>query len=357
MRKAYLLITAVVGLLDSHLIGQTAFLLPNSATGTPNVTAYTVSPFATVGTFVATTSAFQALSRADGSEYYIISNSSSNTVITTTSSLGNVTPLIGFGAGASAAIRTPDGQKILVAAGTLNIVNTVNDSVRPSINVGGTAIDVTASIDSTQAYVLVNTGNGYQLTDVDLRSFAAGKTLAIPGTAAAVTAGPNGLIYVGTTNGLLEVDPTSLMVLNSIQTNGTPGRLSFTPNGRFGLAPNLNNSTGAALFVVDLQAKSVVAPPFTTTAVPNQLSQVFVVGDNLAYGFSQSTSSLYTLQISSQSATNFQFAGASTVALAAVTNDFSTTSAVPAGTHAATKYLLFVSAGILYEFDIANNNI
>ena len=357
MRKAHLLIIAVLGLFASHLIGQTAFLLPGSATGTPNVTAYTVSPFSGVGTFVATTSAFQVLSRADGSEFYVISNSSSNTVITTTSSLGNVTSLIGFGTGASTAIRTPDGQKILVAAGTLNIVNTVNDSVDVPINVGGTAIDLAASIDSTQAYVLVSTGNGYQLADVDLRQLTAVKTLAIPGTAASVTAGPNGLIYVGTTNGLLEVDPTSLVVLNSIPTSGTPGKLSFTPSGRYGLSPNLNNSTGVALFVVDLTLKSVVAPPFTTTTVPNQLSQVFVVGDNLAYGFSQSTASLYTLQISSQSATNFQFAGAGTVQLAAVTNDLATTSAIPVGTHTATKYLLFVSAGVLYEFDIANNNI
>ena len=356
MRKAQLLV-AVIGLFSFPLFGQTVFLLPNSTQGTPNVSVYTASPFSGVGTFAADPTAFTALSRADGGEYYIITNSSSNTVITTTSSLGNVVSLIGFGSGANAAIRTPDGTRILVAAGGLEIINTVNDSVQPAISVGGTAIDLAASIDSTQAYVLVNTATGYQLVDVDLRQLVSVKTLSIPGTAAAVTAGPNGLIYVGTTNGLLEVDPTSLAVLNTYSTSGTPGKLSFTPNGRFGLAPNLNNSTGVALYVFDVTLKTVVSPPFTTTTVPNQLSQVYVVGDNLAYGVSKASGSLYTLQISSQTATVFQFAASGTVNLAAVTSDVATTSAIPAGTHTATQFLLFVSAGVLYEFNIANNAI
>jgi len=356
MRKAHLLVVAGLGLISSHLFGQTVFLLPGATQGTSNVTAYTISPFSAVGTFAATPSAFEVLSRADGGEYYVISNSTSNTVVTTTASLSNVQSLIGFGTGATTAIRSPDGQKILVAAGALEVVRTADDAVLPAITVGGTAIDLAASIDSTQVYVLVNTGSGYQLADVNLAQSTVVKTLAIPGIASAVTAGPNGLIYVGTTNALLEVDPTSLLVLNTIPASGTPGKLSFTPNGRYGLAPNLNNSTGVALFVFDLVQKSV-APPFTTAVVPNQLSQVFVVSDTLAYGFSASTATLYTLQISGQTATVFQFAPAGTVSLAGITNDLGTTNAIPAGNHAATKYLLFVSSGVLYEYDIANNAV
>src|SRR5580704_13024363 len=192
MRNVHLLVIAGLGLFSSHLIGQTAFLLPGPNGGTSAVTAYTVSPYAEIGTFNATTSAFQVISRADGGEFYVISNSATNTVVTTNALLGNVTSLIGFGTGASAAIRTPDGQRILVAAGNLQVITAGTDTLSPAIAVGGTAIDLATSIDSTQAYVLVNTGSGYTLNNVDLRQLKSVKTLAISGTGAAVTQGPNG---------------------------------------------------------------------------------------------------------------------------------------------------------------------
>jgi len=362
MRKAHLLVVACLGLLSSYLCAQTAFLLPGPTGATSNVAAYTVSPFASVGGFVlpnSTTSAFQAISRSDGGEFYFISNSSSNTVITTNSLLGNVQSLVGFGSPAMAAVLSPDGRRVLVAAGNLQIVNTVNDSLASTsgISVGGTAIDVDSSIDSTQAYVLVNTGNGYEVNDVDVRLLQSVKTLPINGQPTGVTVGPNGLIYVGLTNGLLEIDPTTLTVRNTISTNGTPGKPSFTPDGKLALAPNLTPSTQVALFVINLTQKTVVSPPITTTALPFVVSQVLVVGNNQAFVFSSSSQNLFSLQINSQTVTNFPFVNTGSISMVAATTDLANTSGQPAGTHTTTKYLLFASGGTLYQLDIANNQI
>ncbi|HTS48731.1 MAG TPA: hypothetical protein VMH05_12350 [Bryobacteraceae bacterium] len=359
MRKLHLLIAIGLGLFALNLNAQTAFILPGQNGVTPDVTGFSVSPFAQITTLEATTSAYEALARSDGGEYYIISNSAANTVITTNSILGNVQPLIGFGSGAVAAIRTPDGQKILVAAGNLQIINVANDSLLdPSgVDVGGTAVDIAASIDSTRAFVLVNTGAGYQLSAVDLRLFTSVGTLSIAGTPSGVTVGPNGLVYVGTTNALLEIDPTSLAVRNTITVTGTPGKLAFTPNGKLGLAVNQTPVTSFALFIFDLNAKTLssLSSFFTTTAIPNALSQIFPISDNRAYGYSSSTQTLYTLQFSPQSVSTFLPAAPGSVALAATTNDFANTNATPSGTHSMTRYLLYVSGGILYEYDIQDN--
>ncbi len=362
MRKAHLLFLACLGLFVSRLNAQDAFLLPGPNGSTSNVSVNTISPFTNIGGFVlpnSTTSAFQVLSRSDGGEFYVISNSSSNTVITTNSLLGNVQSLVGFGSPATAAILTPDGRKVLVAAGNLQIVNTVNDSLASTsgIGVGGTAIDVGASIDSTQAYVLVNTGNGYALNDIDLRLLQSAKTLAINGQPTGVTVGPNGLIYVGLTNGMLEIDPTTLVVRNSISANGTPGKPSFTPDGKFAIAPNLTPSTQVAVFVIDLTGKTVVSPAITTTSLPFAISQVFAVSNNLAFAYSSASQSLFSIQINTQSVSNFSFVNQGTISLVAATTDIANTSGVPAGTHATAKYFLFASGGTLYQLDIANNQI
>lgn len=360
MRKLQLLFAIGLGLFSFDLNAQTAFLLPGQNGISPNVTGVSVSPLSQIETFQATNSAYNALARSDGGEYYIISNSSANTVITTNSILGNVEPLIGFGSGAAAAIRTPDGQKILVAAGNLQIIDVANDSLPAAsgISVGGTAVDLAASIDSTRAFVLVNTGAGYELNAVDLRLFQSVKTLSIAGTPSGVTVGPDGLVYVGTANALLEIDPNSLTVLNSIAVTGLPGKVSFTPDGTLGVAVNQTPVTSFALFIFDMNAKALTSFSsfFTTTALPNALSQIFVVSNNRAYAFSSSTQILYSIQFNPQSVSPFQPASTG-VSLVAATSDLANTNAIPNGTHATTKYLLYVSGSVLYEYDIANNQI
>ena len=361
MRKVHLLVAVALGLFSVELSAQTAFLLPGPNGTNTTVTVLTVTPFTQIATLNATMTATNVLSRADGSEYYIISNAASNTVMTTTSALGSVQTLASLGAAATAAVRTPDGQKILIAAGNLWVINTANDTLaNPSgINVGGTAVDVASSIDSTRAFVLVNTGTGFILNAIDLRSLQSAATLQIGGQPSGVVVGPNGLVYVGTSNALLEIDPTTLSVRNTIVTNGLPGKLSFTPDGSLGVAVNQTPVTALALFVFDLNAKAVSATTsfFTTTVIPNPLSQIFVVSTTRALAYSSTGQTLYSIQLNPQSASPFQQAAAGQVSLVAATNDFANTTGSPAGTHTTTKYLLYVSSGVLYEYDIAANQI
>ena len=365
MRKARLLIPAALGLFSLALNAQTLFLLPGQNGGNANSIAFSVDPFyQLLGFNAVSASAFQAFSNNDGSEYYFLSSTNTNTLISAKSQLGNIQSLYSFGAPATAAVRTPDGQRLLIAAGNLWVVNVANDSLAtPSgISLGGTVIDVAASIDSRRAFALVNTGSGYVLNAVDLGQLKSVVTLALPvnGTPSGVAVGPNGLVYVGTLNGLFEIDPTSLTVRNAIAVpaNGVVGKPSFTPDGRLAVSANQNPANGYAIFVFDITtAGKTLLSSISTTSIPNQVTQVFVVNNSQAYAFSPTAQTLYTVQLSSQTATPFQAPSTGPITLVGTTSDLATTTGSPAGTHTTTKYLLFVSGSVLYEYDIAANQL
>src|SRR5690348_18187071 len=124
MRKARLLIPAALGLFSLALNAQTLFLLPGQNGGDASATAFSVDPFYQLLGFNAVSAiAFQAFSNNDGSEYYFLSSTNTNTLISAKSQLGNIQSLYSFGAPATAAVRTPDGQRLLIAAGNLWVVN------------------------------------------------------------------------------------------------------------------------------------------------------------------------------------------------------------------------------------------
>ncbi len=59
--------------------------------------------------------------------------------------------------------------------------------------------------------MLVNAGGSYRLVAVNLTNLQVVNTLPIAGQATGVAIGPNGLIYVGATNQVLEIDPTPMV--------------------------------------------------------------------------------------------------------------------------------------------------
>ncbi|HLG99973.1 MAG TPA: Ig-like domain-containing protein [Bryobacteraceae bacterium] len=365
MRKVRLLIPAALGLFSLGMNAQTLFLLPGQNGGDASAIAFNINPFYQLSAFNAVSpSAYQAFSNNDGSEYYFISSTNTGTVISAKSQLGNIQSLYSLGAPAAAAVRTPDGQRLLIAAGNLWVINVANDSLAtPSgITLGGTVIDVASSIDSRRAFALVNIGSGYTLNAVDLATLQSVKTLSLPvnGTPSGVAVGPNGLVYVGTLNGLLEIDPTSLTVRNaiSVPSNGVVGKPSFTPDGRLAVAANQNAANGYALFIFDITpAGKTLSASIPTTSIPNAVTQVFVVSNNQAYAFSPASQTLYTVQLNTQSVTVFQGANTGAISLVGTTSDIANTTGSPAGSHTTTKYLFFVSSGVLYVWDIAGNQL
>ncbi|MBZ5609678.1 MAG: Ig-like domain-containing protein [Acidobacteriia bacterium] len=355
MRKAF--VAGVVGLAlfsFSLLAQQSAFVLPGAFGANSTVTGFSAFPFAQSGVFSASSGAFLVLASADGTKFYIISNSPSNTVMVTGTLFSNVQAVAGFPGGASAAALTPDGRRLLVAAGNLQVINTQSDTLATAsgVSVGGTAIDVAVSIDSTKAYVLVNTGGSFRLVILDLTNLQVLNTLPIAGQATGVAVGPNGLVYVGATNQELELDPENLVVRNTMSVNGLPAKLSFTPDGKLGLAPNQTPITGSAIMIFDLVAKrqsgsvSTAVIPATVT-----IGNVYPVSNSRVFAFAPNTQTLYDVSLTALTASSFQFSLAGSVTAAATSSDIATV------LHNTTQFLFYTSGNILYEFDLAANLI
>lgn len=353
-RKFCLWCALVLALVSLSLHAQSVFVLPASFGSSANVIAFTANPFAQSGTFTANTAASIVIASPDGTKYYIISNSGSNTLMTVDTAFSTVRSIASLGQGAAAAVLTPDGSKLLIAAGNLQIFNTSTDApaVSGGVNVGGTPVDVAASIDSTRAYVLVNTGAAFQLAVVDLRTFQVVSTLPISGTATGVSVGPNGLVYVGTTNQLLEIDPNSYNVRQTISINGRPGKLTFTPDGKYGIAVNQNPITGSVIFFFDLVGRTLAGIVPTGSVPANTIfDRIVVVGNNRILAYSSGAQTLFDIAINPVAVTPFAYAPSGGVSGLAISNDIATQ------TRGAAQYLFFVSGGNLYRLDLNSNQL
>ncbi len=352
MRKA--LVAGVLGLaLSLSLAAQDSiFVLPGPLGANSTATAFGVFPFAQSGVFTASSGAFQVVASYDGNKFYIISNSSSNTVMVSGTLFANVQTIAGFPGGASAAVLTPDGRRLLVAAGNLQVINTGPDTlaVAGGINVGGTAIDVAVRIDSNRAFVLVNSGGSYKLVSVDLNSQLVVSTLPIAGTATGVAVAPNGLVYVGATNQELEIDPVSLVIRKTISVNGVPGKLAFTPDGKTGVAPNQTPITGSSIMIFDLVSKQLTSI-ISNATIPASvgISAVYPVSNSRVFAYSSNSLTLYDVSLAALTASSFQFSLSGSVTAAAISSD------IASGVHATAHYLMFTSGNILYQFDLVAN--
>lgn len=225
------------------LDAQNVFVLPAANSGVSNVNVFGANPFINVGSFNANAGATQILSTADGLKFYIISSFSANTVLAVDSNFSTVRNIASLGQGATAAIISPDGKRLIVGTGgSIQLYDTTTDAPVPAngISISGSVIDLAASLDSSRLFALVNTGIGTNLIVIDLSTNAIITTITVPGFATAISAGPNGFLYVSTQNLFMEIDPRNATVHQTIGLNARPGKMVFTPDGKLGLAPQPN---------------------------------------------------------------------------------------------------------------------
>ncbi|HYL35125.1 MAG TPA: Ig-like domain-containing protein [Bryobacteraceae bacterium] len=350
------------------LSAQSIFVLPNPSG--QNVTGLSVPALSAIGLnsgIFSAPNAFQVTQSAGGTKFYVVSNTGTNTVTVVSSLLSNVLSSFSFFNGASVAALTPNGNQFLVGSGnTLQVINTQNDNLPAPGgivlgNVSSSAVDLAVSLDSSRAFVLLNTGAGLSLVTVNLQSLTVINTTAIPGLASAVSVGPNGLVYVGTTNLLLEFDPATLAVRNQIALNGIPGKLYFTPDGKFGLAINQTPVTGTIVLVFDLNAKTLstavpstspVLTPIVTSNVGG--SKLFPIGFTRVLFYSASAQTLYDITLNpspnAPSIVPFAATASGSVGAVAISND------LPAASNGVTNYLFYVSGNTLSEFNLKANS-
>src|SRR6185437_5034727 len=99
------------------------------------------------------------------------------------------------------ATLTPDGKRLYVAAGALDVIDTATDTnLHPGATGGGIAvggagaqaIDVAASLDSSKVFVLTTTSQSSLLTAINTSNDSQAGTFPISGLATGVVTGPNG---------------------------------------------------------------------------------------------------------------------------------------------------------------------
>ncbi|MGP0074845.1 MAG: Ig-like domain-containing protein [Bryobacteraceae bacterium] len=329
---------------------QDLFVLPGVGSDSGNVAAFATSPLSEITTFSAGNNSFLVLPSVDAATFYVIANSTTDTVTATGQSFTAPVVLGSFTSPATAAIVTPDGNVLAVAAGTLHLFSTASSSELVtgglSQGAGMTTFGVASSLDSTTLFAIGSTSTGGgELTAFSASTHAITGSLALTQAATALSVGPNGLVYVSLPNQILEINPTTLEPTpgGTISVSGTPGPLVFTPDGKYALAVNQSALEGSALLVVALATHNFTAP---SLGLP-QLTTLRVIGTDtvLALG----SQGLFKITLGNPSAaTVLQITGVSNAIQA-----FTVSNEVPAT--GGVQYLYAASDSDIYQISLATN--
>jgi uncharacterized protein (TIGR03437 family) len=325
-----ILITSAVCLAAaaSALHAQRLFVEPGANSSAQTVQVLSISPVSPISGFQAGAGTFLVLALPDASKYYAIGSSTSQSVTAVDPAFQVPEDIAALSHPATAAVLSPDGSRLAVAAGTLHIFDTASDIdlIPGGINVGApiSVIDVAVGLDGKTFYSLGVGGGASQVNAIDIASQLVVGTLGFDGTASSISVGPNGLIYVTLPNELIDINPTTF-ALNSagpISINATPGRPAFTPDGLYVLLTNQTPVTGSSLLLVSIANRSVVS------IAPSQqiaLDKLLVTGTNTILGYASSTQVAYQITIGSNGSLTvnpYNIPGSSSTATAlAVSNE------------------------------------
>jgi uncharacterized protein (TIGR03437 family) len=344
-----LLLTVLISMLGGSAQARNVFLLPTGSspggTGVGNV--YSPDPFTQIGSFQTPQFTSNVLALPNGSRYYVTSRSGSDTLwVLDGNNIG--APALkkyNLGTQAEASVISGDGRRVAIAAGTLHVFDTSTDfeiSSFSSLDVGNTPVDVAISLDSQYVYVLSSNSN--KLTAVSLVSGQVTGTFSVPGQSTGVSVGPNGYIYVSAVNRVFELDGRngSLVQLNAIQLNARPGKLSFSNDGRYGLAVNQTPITGSIFLMIDLSNKTVAGS--ITNLANVTLDKLAVVSNNRVFAYSSGNQQLYDISLSplNINGTSFNNIGnISNISGIAVSNEFPSA-----------RFLFIVTPSAFYRIDL-----
>jgi uncharacterized protein (TIGR03437 family) len=289
---------AAIMLATSGLHGQVVAALPGTSASGSTVNGYTVSSLALLNSLSAGPNSFTVLAKPDGSKYYIVANSTTKTVTEVDNNFSNPKAVASFSSPAIAAAMTPNGTRLVVAANTLQFIDTTADQpVGTGVTVGAGAYDIAISLDGSTAFVLAHAaGQGSVVAAVDIPTATLKSSISIPGTASGVAVGPNGLVYVTTINEIVEANYANftLTQTNIIALNANPTKLTFTSDGQYAAATNETPSTGSSVQLYSLSTHTVAnfVPNFGVT-----LDRIISAGSNEFIAYSQTAQGLYTVAI------------------------------------------------------------
>ncbi|MBK5294906.1 MAG: hypothetical protein JJE04_24910 [Acidobacteriia bacterium] len=288
----------VLALLADSLLADNVFVFPTftgSSTGTAQV--FRGTPLTQVATFSASTEALVLLRKpaaiAADVKYYVIGRSGSNTLQVLNSTFTPVGPALSLGQTVTAAGISPDGKRLLIMAGNLQIFDTATDTQIQTgfLDVGIAPTELAFSQDSRRAFLVSPAAQ--RVTAVNLTDNTVAGQIPLPGvTAGSIATGPNAFIYVSTQGRVLEIDPRPATIdSNAVRRQFTlqganVGRLHFTPDGTRALAVNQSPQSGALLFFFSLD---LVSSGFTQLSSSGEglsgfaFDKIDITGNDRAY--------------------------------------------------------------------------
>jgi uncharacterized protein (TIGR03437 family) len=340
------------------LHAQYVVMLPGIDNDDPTVTVLDSSAFSVLNTFYAQ-DAFELLSLPDGSQSYLIANINGAAItamgpeFTNPQQIGNFPDTVNCGA------LSPDGSRLLAASSLLHIFDTgTNTDLTPNgIAIGQATeiIGVAVNYDSQTAFVLgTGTTNSYLATVSLGQVNAVTNTTTLTGLATQLALGPDGLVYIGLPNQVLEINPATMAPTpgGTMAVPATPGDFAFTPDGLYALTVNTAavNPTDAAVVLIDLTNHVAAGDvPFATLQAP--FDTLFTVSTQLVYAYSGEATSVYTVQVGANGGIILNIPpfpdGIPADDIEAM--GFSTDLGIPNRT--APQYLFLLSEGTLYRVD------
>ena len=142
------------------------FLMPSG--GGTAVTAFDAADLSKTGAIPATSTAFLLLARPQGDKYYIISRRGPDAIVIAESAGLEVLKRISLNFGATDAVLTPDGTRLLVTAGSLYIFNAFTDALAfDPIDVGSGPRKIRVDQRSRTAYILADGGDSIRVIDLE----------------------------------------------------------------------------------------------------------------------------------------------------------------------------------------------
>jgi hypothetical protein len=236
---------------------------------------------------------YQIVAKPDASGYYVLGSTLqiANQAFTTFTSVN------GISGQPTAVAASPDGNYVVVGAGTVYVLAASSNSILFSATTNGTIVGIVISRDSKYAYVLSNGPGASYVSQINLvAKTAVGQPLQLSGNATSISFSPLNLLYVTATNKVYEIDPTTLIVTPSgmMTPNATPGPLRFTPDGTTAYFVNTtSNVTGGSILQITLGTHYIASWPPFNGSTPPPLDDVLVAGNGRVFAVSYSTSTLY----------------------------------------------------------------
>ncbi len=289
------------------LFANNLFVVTNAGNGT----VYAGTPLTQAGSFSASPNILgifpKSAPNAVDTKYYIISRDPTNTIQILGSNFATAGSPLSIGQVATSAALTPDGKRLVMAAGNLRIFNTDNDedvTPRQFLDIGVRPNDVAISQDSRIAGFVSN--EAQRVTFVNLTTSTIQGIIPLPGIAAGqsggafIATGPNGMFYISAEDRVLEVDPNYRPVaanapldLSAVRRTFTfagakIGRLQFTPDGTRAIVLNTTPANSGNLYFLNLalNAPGGFSTLLTSSLNGNVIAKVFIGGNSVAYAIS-----------------------------------------------------------------------